>query len=271
MKTYVTLLLFMGIVIQSAYSQTTYYTFQTGNLTDANIWTTDPSGTLLLGSVTPTATEHIVILNGRTITISINTRTFASVTIQEGGTIDIGTTTGHNFTTVTGRGTLILSSATVPNGTFTDFYSATGGTMEFSGTTNYNLPNLGTIRNLTISGTGIKSMVNNWTILEDLQINNDTLRIGNNNTSRTITINGDVTLASGAVWDVRNGNNPLHQINLYGSLFNNGGTVDFINSALNYTGNPTNGSAILNMLGTSNEEIVADGVIELNRLIINKG
>src|SRR5690606_20100452 len=40
---------------------------------------------------------------------------------------------------------------------------------------------------------------------------------------------------------------------------------------LNYTGDPADGSVILNMLGTSNEVIVADGVVELNRLIINKG
>lgn len=253
------------------HAQTTYYTFQSGNLNDVNIWTTDPSGTLLLGSATPGATDVIVILNGRTITISTNTRTFAGVTIQEGGAIDIGTTTGHNFTTVTGRGTLILSSATVPAGNFTDFYSASGGTMEFSGTTTYNLPNLGTIRNLTISGTGIKVIANNWTLHQDLRINSGTLRIGNNNTARTITINGDVYVESSATWGIRNQNNPLHQVNLYGSLFNDGGTVDFINSALNYTGNPSGGSAVLNMLGTSNEQIVADGVIELNRLIINKG
>jgi len=274
MKTYLSLLLFLGLISQSAYSQTTYYTFQTGNLTDVNIWTTDPSGTLLLGSVTPTAIDHIVILNGRTITISINSRTFASVTIQEGGTIDIGTTTGHDFTTVTGKGTLRLSSNSVPNGTFTDFFSATGGTMEFSGTTNYNLTNLGTVRNLTISGTGRKTMNNSWTILENLRVNaGSQLRLGRNNANiYSVVVNGDVYVESGALWEIRTAAaNPTHQIELYGSLFNNGGTVDFINSGLNYTGNPTDGSAILNMLGTSNEQIVADGVIELNRLIINKG
>lgn len=261
----------MSSLLSVANAQVTYYSFQSGNLTASDIWTTDPSGTLLISSATPTATDNIVVLNGRTITISNNTRTFASVAIQEGASIDIGTTTGHTFNAVTGKGTLRLESATLPTGTYTDFYSVTGGTVEFSGAGNYNLPNISPIRNLTISGAGVKTIANNWTLHEDLRINAGTLRIGNDANVRNVTVNGDIYLESGARFDVRNGNNPLHQVNAYGEITNDGGTIDFINTGLNYTGNPNNGSAVLNMLGTSNANIVADGVIELNRLIINKG
>lgn len=265
------LLFFISVFTCVVNAQVTYYSFQSGNLTAVDVWTTDPSGTLLLGSATPTGTDNIVILNGREITISDNTKTFASVSIQEGATLSLGTTTGHNFTTITGRGTLKLESATMPAGNYTDFYSATGGTVEYSGAGTFNLPNLGTIRNLTISGTGVKVFANNWTLYENLRVNAGTLRIGNDATVRNITVNGDIYVESGATFDVRNGNNPLHQVNAYGSVINNGGTIDFINSALNYLADPTNGSAVLNMLGTSNSNIVADGVVELNRLIINKG
>ena len=44
-----------------------YYSYQSGDWADPLNWTTDPSGTTLVGSSVPGATDNVTLLNGRTI------------------------------------------------------------------------------------------------------------------------------------------------------------------------------------------------------------
>ena len=87
--------------------------------------------------------------------------------LNEGGELDIGTTTGHNFNVVVGQGTIKLASTTFPTGDFDSFVAAGGGTVEYYNSSNFtfdrkvynnliiNLPNLSTATindNMTING-----------------------------------------------------------------------------------------------------------------------
>ena len=108
----------------------TYYSYQSGDWATATSWTVDPSGTLSINPSVPGAGDRVVILNGRTIYTTTG-YTVQSLQINEGGTLDIRNSTGHNFGTVAGQGLLRLQTSTFPGGTYTNFVAAGGGTIEY--------------------------------------------------------------------------------------------------------------------------------------------
>jgi hypothetical protein len=75
----------------------------------------------LVGSAVPGATDNITVLNGRAIFTLVN-RTVVNTTLDLGGSLDLGTTTGCNLGNVLGQGLLRLSSLTFPGGTYTSFF-----------------------------------------------------------------------------------------------------------------------------------------------------
>ncbi len=99
------------------------YSYQSGNWDDPNTWTTDPSGRTWTNARVPSMSgaDRVTILNGRTISISANAKKTSSLTLNAGGVLNLHTTTGHDFGTVSGQGKLILSSNSFPGGTFTGF------------------------------------------------------------------------------------------------------------------------------------------------------
>src|SRR5690606_33570022 len=110
--------------------RTIFYSYQSGDWNNPNTWTTDPSGSTLVSPMVPGAGNQVVILNGRSVSTSIS-RTVAGLTINQGGAVDLGSTTGHDFGNVSGQATLRLSTSTLPTGIFTNFVSADGGTVDF--------------------------------------------------------------------------------------------------------------------------------------------
>src|SRR4030043_259696 len=78
------LMVFAFITTGFTMTQTTWYSYQSGDWTDTEwrIWTTDPSGTTLINplNLQPGATDNVAILNGRIVTIPTGTtgRTVAS-------------------------------------------------------------------------------------------------------------------------------------------------------------------------------------------------
>jgi hypothetical protein len=232
----------------------TYYSYQSGDWGTALTWTTDPSGTLSVGSAVPGAFDRVVILNGRTVTTSV-ARTVLSLQINEGGKLDIGSTTGHQFGDVRGKGLLRLSSATFPDGSFNDFVSPDGGTVEYY---NLNNTNISTTRleynNLIISNytaTNNSVYLNNPTNPTNYTINGNFSIVANGSGSLTfyigsstasdnlinLTIYGNLSVnsncnirvsnfATGHAIPNPNGTPlpayPIHSIYLYGDLINNG-------------------------------------------------
>lgn len=220
-----------------------YYTYQTGSYTNINTWTTDPSGSTLIGSAIPAAGDQVYILNGRTVTIPSSGVTIASLNIANGGVLSLGTTTGHNFGPISGEGLLQLSTTTLPTGNYTQFVSSAGGTIEYvdlPAGTNVMSNSLGTYNNLLVSSTN----ATNFTLAQDhtVTINGNvslgktgsgipTYTIGNSATGRTLNISGNLIIGAGTVFNV-GAFNAAHTINLTGNLTNSG-TLSLTNGAAN--------------------------------------
>lgn len=271
-----------------------YYSIADGNWTDASSWSTDGFGGSA-GATIPSNGQVVFIGNNRTITANTNNLSAFSVEIQSTGTLLIADgTTGHSFGTVSGTGTLdiVSNSATTPEfpgGTFNDFLSASGGTVNYSGSGSYTLPTQATYNNVSTSGSGSRTLPD-----ADLTLNgnfspghngtasfsdatNGNLTIGGNiavqdgttttlqfpgNTARTVAVTGDVTVAANAILDVINSGSVTHSLSIGGSLTNSG-TFDM----------NTGGSLVdVTFTGASNNSVSGSGsTFEFNRLIVNKG
>ena len=267
---------------------TTFYSYQSGDWNSSNTWTTDPSGSLWIGASVPTAADNVVILNGRSITIYENGKNSLSLEIKPGGTLDIQATNTHNFGTVTGQGTLKLSSGNFPGGVYTGFVSADGGTVEYynySGTlstiqTTYNNVQLSKTDNNATNY--IMTLASNLSINGGLTLNRTqgtgtlTFTLGNNATARTITINGVLTNNIGC-WIGVGVFNAIHIINLYGDLTNYG-TIRFTNRILPWNNSWYNcanitatGAANIFFLGATNNTVTCNGITDFHRFVVDKG
>jgi hypothetical protein len=133
-----------------------------GNWNDPNSWSNDAvlkhAGA---ASVTFPNFNQVVIDSTHTITAN----GYNAVSVDMKGTLNLGNTLSHNFGTVSGRGTVVLSPTAgaqniFPGGDFTTFVDTLGGTFEFSGNTNGTLPTQATYNHVIFSGTGTKNMPN---------------------------------------------------------------------------------------------------------------
>ena len=237
------------------------YSYQSGDWSDPNTWTTDPSGNTLVSPMVPGTGDQVVILNGRTVTMSASTITVGSLTLNSGGILDLASTTGHSFGPIAGEGRMRLRTTTLPTANYTAFVAAAGGTIEYYdlasspatlSTTqatynNVEITNsLGTATNL-IQGSNI-TLNGNLNII-NTGASTCTFTVGDvAATNRTLTISKNIILSAGANWFVGTAGG-THTININGSLTNSG-TVDFTNGA-DYT-SPANGCA--NVFFTGNNE-----------------
>lgn len=116
----------------SAIGQTTWYSYQSGNWGNNISWTLDGATAPTYvnpDSKIPEAGDHVIIRNNHAITMrnadgsaALNsTAALGSLEIRAGATLDLQSTTGHDFTTIKGAGTIKLSGEFVDNGA-TDYY-----------------------------------------------------------------------------------------------------------------------------------------------------
>jgi hypothetical protein len=260
---------------------TNYYTYQSGDWGAAFIWTTDPSGTTLVGSATPGASDNIVILNGRTITTSI-ARTVLSCSIQGGGALDLGATTGHALGTVTGDGLMRLSSNVFPTGTFTNFVSAVGGTVEYYdfGGAGTNLPAQTTYNNLIFSNStgtnhtlifpsaaAVTYTINGNVSLTKSGLGTMNISLGSAAFALNLNISKGLTVNTGCSLICSNFN-AIHTVRV-GYDFINDGIVDLSNSAQFVAA--TNGAANVIFNGLQNSNFICHGQTDVYTLQVNKG
>jgi fibronectin-binding autotransporter adhesin len=135
-----------------------------------------------------------------------------SVTINSGGTLDLGNTIGHNFSTIAGQGTLRLTptsggSYVFPGGSATGFLSSGGGTVEYSGSTNGDLPPTPTgynnIRFSNSAGSTASYPNVDLTLAGDLTVNGG--GTVSNPDNRNITVGGDFNISGGSTYNAGNG------------------------------------------------------------------
>lgn len=268
----------------------TLYSYQSGNWHTANTWTEDPSGTTLVNPVVPGTEDNIVILNGRTVTLTENvTQENQSITINSGGVLDLANFRVQPLVSLSGSGTLrsrnIVSGspdvAYFPTVTTNDFITASGGTVTYYQQGNVTLPTgIPSYRNLTIrnnSGSNYTFIqasniqVFNNLLLDKVSSGTLTVQIGNSTTTRDIAIGGNVTVTSGATWTVGDFN-ASHTVEIGGDLVNNGQVLMQYNDVASYTNaTPTMGRSAVTFTGSASNKIDAFGITRFYRLVIDKG
>lgn len=274
-----------------------YYSYQSGSWNTATTWTTDPSGTTLVGSAIPAINDEVVILSNRVVTLSADITTGGlKVIINDGGVLDMAT---YQFTntvsSLAGQGFLKLASANFPTVTTNGFVDVGGGTTEYYNTANFTLKAAQLTYNNLVINTSVgvtATQLNNLTLNGNLHVKQGTYRINDNTIARRqLTINGDVTVDAGANITVGTGNTSsgdtdgaitpapftdyydlnTHRVVVYGNLTNNG-TVKFTNQNYpDFDSYPTDGAATVYFRGTSNNTLSCNGVTNFYNLVLDKG
>ncbi|NOU17724.1 MAG: hypothetical protein HOO91_09210 [Bacteroidales bacterium] len=279
----------------------TYYSYQTGNWNISSTWTSDPSGTLQIGSTLPSNNDKVVILSGRTVTLTGDVSTSnLDVTINDGGYLNLDTRSFSNpLSALRGQGTLKLASANFPTVTTNTFINAGGGTVEYNVAINLPVAQI-VYNNLTINTVGTVIQVNNITLNGNLYIQNGTYQINDNsNTRRRLIISGNVTVDNGAAISVGTGvtnttTNPIgiaggtspfmnyydqqsHRVVVNGDFTNNG-TVRFTNLTYPlFNAFPptvlgaTSGFATVYFFGATDNALTCNGQTDFYNLVIDKG
>jgi len=281
----------------------TYYSYQTGNWNTYTTWTSDPSGTLQIGTTVPGNGDKVIILTDRIVSLTSDvTESDLDLTIEAGGVLDQSTFRFTNtLARLSGKGTLRLASVNFPVASVNSFILSGGGTTEYYNSSDFTIPSSpATYNNLTINCVGrIGTQLSNLTLHGNLYIKSGTFRINNNisTTKLNLTINGNVTVDNGAMLTVGNGvTNPaigsagsegtvpflnyylnFHTVIISGNLTNNG-TVKFTNLLYPlYTSFPpttagaTTGAASVYFQGASDNTITCNGTTDFYNLIVDKG
>ncbi|MBN2349507.1 MAG: hypothetical protein JXJ22_11740 [Bacteroidales bacterium] len=283
----------------------TYYSYQTGDWNMPSTWTSDPGGTTQVGTTIPGNNDVVVILDGRTVSLSGDViASGLELNINSGGILNMST---FSFTAglskLNGQGLLKLASESFPAALINTFVNAEGGTTEYYNTANFTLPVPQTLyNNLRINAPGaIGTQLNNLIIYGNLQVKQGTFRINDNTANkRQLTVYGDVTVDNGASITVGTGvtnttTSPLnivtstaapfinyydahsHRIALYGNFTNNG-TVRFTN--LSYplynffppiTLGATTGFATVYFMGATNNTLTCNNTTDFYNLVLDKG
>jgi hypothetical protein len=276
----------------------TWYSYKTGNWSDPLTWTTDGSGSdrIPSGGGIPDATDNVVILSGRDITLAVDDIVVSSLEVN--GLLDIGATSGHNFVDISGNGIVRLSGSggvgNFPAGNTSNFAdNFIGGTVEYYGSgltvsdnrlfNNVNiildnptdelvlLADLDINGDFTVSSGVFKINDNSSTSIRNLNVQGDTfvdangsITVGQGNTIGSFSIPGTMPAAG-------NYHGIYHQITFFGD-FTNQGTVRFTNqSAPVYNQFTSTGAATVIFKGATNNIASLFGTTDFYNLIIDKG
>ncbi len=158
-----------------------------GNWNDPSSWFPAPPSLGPDGAI-------VIIREGDTIFAGGNKRFAFKIYIN--GTLNVGTSYGHNLGTVEGTGILSLSMANLPAGNFRSFLGCDGGTLEYYGGS-YTIvaDRIDTVKNLVFKGTGTKTLPDkDLVICNRLEIDGPILE---NQFNRELFIGGSFLLTSG--------------------------------------------------------------------------
>lgn len=275
----------------------TFYSYQTGDWDQPTSWTSDPSGTLQIGSAIPGYNDRVVVLTGRTITLTADVADKnLDVTIDNGGFLDMGaykfTGTPTNLLALRGQGTLKLASSSFPTAPTNTLVLAGGGTVEYNNSASFDLPLAqATFNNLTINTdvAAVATQKNNLTVFGNLYVKQGNFKINDDASTarRELTVNGDITVdaagkvsvGKGQTNQAPSGTPPFidyydrnsHRVVLKGDLVNRG-VVRFTNQAYPvYNAFPTNGFATVYFQGETNNAVTCEGTTDFYNIVMDKG
>ncbi|NMC40278.1 MAG: HYR domain-containing protein, partial [Bacteroidales bacterium] len=280
----------------------TFYSYQSGNWNQSSTWTFDPGGTTGPCSLIPDYGAKVIILTGRTVTLSANVSTQnLDITINSGAFLNqsvFGFTSG--LAALRGAGTLKLSSASFPAPVTTNTFVTTDG-----GTTEYNAavtmpPAQTTYYHLSVNAPGVVVQTGNLVLNGNLLVRQGTFQINDATQQRlSLVVNGNVVVDNGASVAVGTGvtntqTSPLgingttggfinyyemhsHRVQVFGDFTNNG-TVRFTNlpwpvynSFPPVVNGPTTGFATVYFNGLTDRILTCNGPTDFYNLVIDKG
>ena len=168
----------------------------TNNWSDQNSWTQTAGDTYPCPAGGP---NGFIVIIDHNLTTNIDNCSAYKTTINEKLIID-ASTSGHNFGTVSGSGTLTLQNGSIPAGRFSSFLDcASNSTLEYTGTTDYTIiaDLFDDLANVHFTGTGRRILPNkNLNICTKLLIDGATLDNSVNN--KKLTIEGEFEKLSGS-------------------------------------------------------------------------
>ncbi len=192
---------FAGVDLAIPDNVAIYTTTASGNV-DAAIYTP-----VVPGGGAPTG-ALVIVQPGHNLTLNLNSVSLYETQINAGGKITIPSgSIGHRLGTLSGTGDLEIDSntgsAVLPAAVYDDFFSCVGGGLIFGGSGGYEiLGGITTLRNLTLLGTGSRTLANNDVIVcNDLTLTITGAGSLSNTNSRLITIGNDFLLNSGSYYN----------------------------------------------------------------------
>jgi fibronectin-binding autotransporter adhesin len=290
------------ILFNSGLFATKFYSYQSGNWNGANVWTTDSTGSTLVGSAIPASNDFVCILTGRVITVTANIYTTGHVvTVTVGAVLDLVDKTIPTII-LNGNGLIRTSRvnagvAVLPTISAGTFLSLEGGTVEYYAATGsfYIDDNIATYCNLNINLGSVGQVMTvrrNLNIFGSMTITEGTFQINDaSTTKRTIVINGNLTVESSGKITTGTGNTntsgySISPVNLppggqfhtffnqlsIGGNFTNNGSVRFTNlTAPNYGAFANNGAVTVRFTGEANSTATLNGITDFYNLIVDKG
>ncbi len=270
----------------------TYFSYQNGLWSNPLSWTKDPSGTTLvplIGEV-PTPYDSVVILNGKTISLSANVATTnIGIRINNGGVLDLLTHELPTLTGLTGVGRLRSSRTTggvtyMPTVLYSNntLASASGGTLEYYCASNMTLnTGVSAYFNLILrresAGTTVYTLASNVTVTNDLTINRassgvSNLTFGNDGSARTLTVGRNLAVEAGC--QIRPQNTAglvTHNLSIGGDFVNNGSARFTNQTARDYEAAANNRVIQVTFTGSTDNKLDCFGETDFYRLIIDKG
>ncbi|MDX9854842.1 MAG: hypothetical protein RBS81_13755, partial [Tenuifilaceae bacterium] len=278
----------------------TWYSYNTGDWDNWQTWSLEQGGADIVNpdnltpSTSPTsAVDKVVILHPYTVTVSTNNKQNALLEVRD-GTINFGTTIGHQFDAIAGQGTIRLSADNFPSGDASLFNGTGGGTVQYN-STGFDLLTPRTFNNLVIyltNPTDVITLRTNYTLNGYVNIQRGVLQINNDTDTEVLTMDvaQDFTVYTEGKLTVGLGNTVngayaiggtmpalgqyhaiFHQLKIGGTLLNNG-TVKLTNLAAPlYNQFADNGAVTLTFTGASDARMDLYSTTDLYNLIIDKG
>jgi hypothetical protein len=273
-------------------NDTIVYSYQSGNWNDPLSWTRDPSGTTQIPQtgILPANNDSVVILNGRSITVTSDVvNSGLGMRLNGGGVLNMA---GFRFTnslrSFTGNGRFrssridpggITYMPSVTNGN--RLIGADGGTIEYYPDTSVMILNTGVKNYFNLELRRQTAGSTNFILSDSVFVYNDfqltrsngatpVFTIGNSSSARAMVVNGSFYVNAGC--SLRVGEfNTEHRLSIGGDLINNG-SIRFLNiTSAQYTTAPTTGRAVVTFFGAESRRMDCFGQTDFFRLVVDKG
>jgi hypothetical protein len=255
----------------------TWYSFKDGNWDDPTVWSINSSFWENPGLLTPSTSltalwDNVIIRPGQTITVESDGLKNNSIHVS--GFLDLGSSSSHYFTTISGTGRIDASGDHFPEGNASQFLGPGGGTLRFYGSS-FELQTSRVVNHMVVDMYTGQELVllSNYTVRGNLRIVRGTLMINNDisTTALQLIAEGNCHIQQDGSVRVGRGN-ARHFFTFLGDLIIEG-HLHFSNlDTPNYTSIPLDGIVDARFLHpSSHQEVDISGPAEFYRIIINKG